>query len=126
MNITEDHIRQSNLIEGVTDEAEIGQSWIAWNLIKDHPGPLNEFMVLELHSAIMMNFLLLKPGGRGSYRLTNVTVGGRDCPHWRDVPTLMDEWLTDLTNTPRMEHIRFEHIHPFIDGNGRTGRMLMW
>jgi Fic family protein len=43
------------------------------------------------------------------------------------VPHLMNNWLLDYKDRePLINHIALEKIHPFVDGNGRTGRMLMW
>lgn len=56
-------------------------------------------------------------------------------PHYREVPKLMEELLNEVNieNRNLAElfsgiaecHIRFERIHPFSDGNGRTGRMIL-
>jgi Fic family protein len=35
----------------------------------------------------------------------------------------MNSWL--YPENWKDHHIRYEHIHPFVDGNGRTGRMFM-
>lgn len=62
--------------------------------------------------------------------------GGMTPPSWTDVPTRLDEWLADAQalrgfNAPHLPaelawlHTRFEQVHPFLDGNGRTGRLLL-
>ena len=124
-------IRESNRIEDIWGEEEVAQSLMAWHFLIEQE-VLTGGVLLELHRLVMLNLLPEGRGQRGQFRLTNVTVGGRLCPHYSDVPNLVDNWLNlmhpqnlrDLT--PTYTHIEFEHIHPFIDGNGRTGRMLMW
>lgn len=62
--------------------------------------------------------------------------GGMKPPSWADVPMRVDEWLGDAQalrdlDAPHLPaelawlHARFEQIHPFLDGNGRAGRLLL-
>lgn len=59
--------------------------------------------------------------------------GGMQPPSWVEVPGATADWLKSLKGigsaTPLIEaladaHARFEQIHPFLDGNGRTGRLV--
>lgn len=128
-DVTVEHIRHSNLIEGIADPVETEQSMIAWRFIK-HKEVISLDILLQLHRLVMLNHLPHEKGGAGSFRIHNVTVGGRSCPHYIRVPELINVFLRDFEYwadlDPKTLHIRFERIHPFIDGNGRVGRLLMW
>ncbi len=60
---------------------------------------------------------------------------GMKPPDHTDVPARVRDWVDDVANLPRdsspiaegvaARHAAFERIHPFIDGNGRVGRLLM-
>ena len=87
-------------------------------------------MLLDAHKILMKGKpYYLSPG---NLRRLNVRVGRYRPPDWNDVPYFMkqlDEFLQDESIPPVLKavwgHIQFETIHPFADGNGRIGRLLV-
>lgn len=72
----------------------------------------------------------------GSFREHNIAAfpGGMTPPAWPDVPAEMQDWIRSLAKLRHaqrpiealaMSHSAFEHIHPLLDGNGRTGRLVL-
>lgn len=62
------------------------------------------------------------------FRRCGVMVGIRVCPNWQRVPDLLVtlfEQMPDYADRPIAFYKEFEMIHPFIDGNGRTGKVLL-
>jgi len=136
------YIFETNTI-GLTDSAvnvddivETVNHFRCIDYIIDHADErLTETFVKHLH-------LLLKTGTSdslkdwfavGNYKKLPNEVGGQDtCPP-QDVHRQMKALLSDFNHLrrPVLEnivdfHVRFERIHPFQDGNGRIGRLLMF
>jgi Fic family protein len=126
MNITR-YIKHSNLIEGVADPEEIPKSIKAWEFLCTCD-KLTEEIILNVHTIVMTE--LLTSEYVGTYRVHDVFVGEYKAPGPFIVPFLMADWVIDMEYyqdlDPKIKHIEFERIHPFKDGNGRVGRLLMW
>lgn len=87
--------------------------------------------LLLAHTMLMEEILK----NAGTYRTSNVGVGSEDgvvhvAPPHNQVSNLMQQlflWLKDSDIHPLIKssifHYEFEFIHPFIDGNGRIGRL---
>jgi Fic family protein len=97
--------------------------------------PLRHDDLFELHEA-MAGGGVMDQGTAGRYRTINVRIGNHFPPTPAEVSGLMFELLEWWNNeAPKLSpvlssgvlHYRFEEIHPFADGNGRTGRALaLW
>ena len=96
---------------------------------------INVEYILALHRAL--DLYHMRPEGKGAYRTVNVTIANGPNPgftRYTDVPRAVDDMLqklhsmgdsTDTLYVAAWLHFQFVQIHPFADGNGRVGRLLM-
>jgi Fic family protein len=94
--------------------------------------PFCERIIKEVHTLVLMN----QPQDRGVYRRVPVRIVGatHEPPQPFLVPIQMEQLLVDYPKVINnmhpvvavaVFHLLFEGIHPFIDGNGRTGRLIL-
>lgn len=121
-----EYIRESNLIEGIDSEQADKDCLLAWERMQSYD-TMTHYSLMLMHRMITHSQPDLSPSEKGNYRRIQVYVGKHVPPAAHMVPSLMMDYLSTFEAMDPIEaHVRFETIHPFVDGNGRTGRMLLW
>jgi len=101
------------------------------NLAKETKNAINNNVISNIHSMILRG---IDKNGVGVWRTIAVKISGSEVilPDPVKVPDLMDDlidWLQKTDEDPvdvALDfHLKFVSIHPFMDGNGRTARLLM-
>lgn len=120
----------------VDDVVETANHFKCIDMVIDNANyPLSERFIKELHS-------VLKSGTSdsrkdwfvvGDYKKVPNEVGGRETASPEKVHRLMDELIKSYNQSSKKTlediiefHYEFESIHPFQDGNGRVGRLIMF
>lgn len=113
--------------------------WYAWNLLESMP--LCGRFLREVHK-VLLSTTRGSERNPGEFRRSQNWIGPAGCtlararyvpPNLDDMDEALDNLERYLNATPEIDalvsaaliHYQFETIHPFLDGNGRIGRMLV-
>ena len=104
-------------------------------VIENAARPLSESFIKELHRTLKSGTSdsRLSWFAVGAYKKLANEVGGRETTPPSQVAAAMKKLLGEYNKTPEKTfdelldfHVAFERIHPFQDGNGRVGRLILF
>lgn len=121
----------SNAIEGVHDLISHIHAVSAWNYLKSQK-KLSLHAIRTTHALLMKEQETLKESEKGRFRTIPIYVGTKEMLKPLFIEESLVEWIKAMNAKqahPELNwkqlHVDYERIHPFVDGNGRTGRMFM-
>lgn len=144
---------QTNMEEAFMDKTEIkAENRDDWQEVQNYIEAMNQAVqqlhtlpfsgrLIKLTHKILMQNVRGKHKLPGEYRSSQNWIGGASIndavfipPNYNDIPGLMSD-IEKFANSPdnklpdllkiALIHFQFETIHPFLDGNGRVGRLMI-
>lgn len=125
-----------NEVLNVDDVIETSNHFRCIDLITDHAAStLSEHFIKKLHHILKTSTSNSRKDwfAVGEYKRLPNEVGGMQTSLPEEVADRMKALLSDYNAVPKKTlddildfHVRFERIHPFQDGNGRVGRLIMF
>lgn len=123
--------------KSLREHLEVVNAHATWQWLRPHASdrqePLSDHLILEIHRRLMQGIV---GDEAGLYRRSAVYIrGSRHVPpNWVKVPGRVSEWVQQCSRPHQGEypvsyaargHVALVAIHPFLDGNGRTARLLV-
>ncbi|MCL4449471.1 MAG: Fic family protein [Actinobacteria bacterium] len=106
--------------------------WVLEQLVENGESfTIDEELILGIHLRLMNGIM----SDAGKYRKHSIRIMGTHVvlANWIKVPELLVQLIKDLSKSSKdivselaKAHATFEQVHPFSDGNGRVGRLLMF
>lgn len=145
----DEFVRESNAVEDIFEppgtpywDNHMYALGIALGIGADKRVEVDLEVILKLHQHLMRDIMPRKVmfedrWPAGELREVGVHVGGNMCPNPASVPYFLDRVIEEaqkLESGDTFEkthsdcwniHYAYECVHPFIDGNGRSGRLLL-
>lgn len=129
LGVTTAGVRIDDVIETVNHFSSVDE------IIEKARFPLNEKFIKHLHRVLKTATSDAKQDwfALGDYKKLPNEAGGRETTLPEKVPSEMKKLLDEYNHKEKVTfedilafHVRFERIHPFQDGNGRVGRLIMF
>lgn len=104
-------------------------------IIEQASRPLSESLIKQLHRTLKSGTGDSRKGwfAVGDYKRLENEIGGKETASVKDTPREMKQLLSEykVSGAKTLDdlldfHVRFERIHPFQDGNGRIGRLILF
>ena len=130
MDQVSDVIAGKRVLGPPKDIREVQNAYEAYDMLtKLNPYSITD--LLKAHKIMMMDLVresgVFRSGGVGVYAGESLIHAGTLPQYVPDLIAELFQWLKESTLHPLVKscifHYEFEFIHPFADGNGRTGRM---